>query len=130
MQIFVHSIIMLRFGEKEIAKEKFYASKKPIKIWDVNVSNIVISKLIKTKTNSKYLIGIKFDKAVRPLVLIMPNMSRCVKTFIVKEGDKDKSNKLMSFCIDGEQLLETYEAIWTMIEDFLKKHLIKCSTSL
>ena len=109
---------MLRFGEKEIAKEKFYASKKPIKIWDVNVSNIVISKLIKTKTNSKYLIGIKFDKAVRPLVLIMAYMSRCVKTFIVKEGDKDKSNKLMPFCIDGEKLLETYEAIWTMIEDF------------
>ena len=59
---------MVRFGEKEIAKEKFYAAKKPIKIWDVNVDNIVISKLIETKTNSKYLIGIKFDKAIKPLV--------------------------------------------------------------
>ena len=48
--------------------------KKPIKIWDVNVDNIVISKLIEAKTNSKYLIGIKFDKAIRPLVLIMPKM--------------------------------------------------------
>ena len=37
---------MLRFGETKIAKEKFYATKKPIKIWDVNVENIVISKLI------------------------------------------------------------------------------------
>ena len=26
---------MLRFGEKKIAKEKFYAKEKPIKIWDV-----------------------------------------------------------------------------------------------
>ena len=43
---------MLRFGDKEIAKETFYASKKPIKIWDVSVFNIVISKLVKTKTNS------------------------------------------------------------------------------
>ena len=84
---------MVRFGEKEIAKEKFYAAKKPIKIWDVNVDNIVISKLVKTKTNSKYLIGIKFDKAIRPLVLIMPKMSGYVKTFKVKEGDKDKNNK-------------------------------------
>ena len=43
---------MVRFGEKEIAKEKFYAAKKPIKIWDVNVDNIVVSKLVETKTNS------------------------------------------------------------------------------
>ena len=70
---------MVRFGEKEIAKEKFYAAKKPIKIWDVNVDNIVISKLVKTKTNSKYLIGY-LDKAIRPLVLIIPKMSGHVKT--------------------------------------------------
>ena len=75
---------MLRFGEGEIVKEKFYASKKPIKIWDVNVDDIVISKLVKTKTNSMYLIGIKFDKVIRPLVLIMPKMSGYFKTFKVK----------------------------------------------
>ena len=46
---------MVRFGDREIAKEKFYAAKSPIKIWDVTVHNIVISKLVKTKTNSKYL---------------------------------------------------------------------------
>ena len=95
----------MRFGEKEIAKEKFYTAKKPIKIWDSNVDNMVISKLVKTKTNSKYLIGIKFDKAIRPLVLIMPKMSGYVKIFKVKEGDKDKNNKLMSFNLDGEKLL-------------------------
>ena len=33
---------MVRFGEKEITKEKFYAAKKPMKIWDVNVDNIVV----------------------------------------------------------------------------------------
>ena len=42
----------MRFGEKEIAKEKFYAAKKPIKIWDVIVDNIVVSKLVETKNNS------------------------------------------------------------------------------
>ena len=41
---------------------------KAYKFWDVNVYNIVISKLIGTKTNYKYLIGIKFDKAIKPLV--------------------------------------------------------------
>ena len=50
------------------------------------------------------MIGIKFDKAIRPLVLIMPKMSGYVKTFKVKEGDKDKNNKLMFFRIDDETL--------------------------
>ena len=57
--------------ERETAKEKFYATKRPIKIWDIKVDNIVISISAKTKTNSKYLIGY-LDKAIRPLVLIMP----------------------------------------------------------
>ena len=78
--------------EREIAKEKFYATKRPIKIWDIKVDNIVISISAKTKTNSKYLIGY-LDKAIRPLVLIMPQTSGYVKTFKVKEGD----NKLFSY---------------------------------
>ena len=35
----------------------------------------------------------------------------------MKDGDKDKNNKLMSFLIDDEKLLEKYKAIWTKIED-------------
>ena len=63
---------MLTFRETKVTKEKFYAAtNKTIKVWDVNVDNIVISKLIETKTSSKYLIGIKFGKAIRPLVLII-----------------------------------------------------------
>ena len=36
----------------------------------------------------------------------MPKMSGYAGTFKVKEG----GNKLMSFCIDDEKLLETYKA--------------------
>ena len=43
-------------------------------------------------------------------------MSEYVKTFKVKDGDKDKSNKLMSFHIDDEKLLEKYKVIWTNTE--------------
>ena len=73
----------MKFGEREKAKENFYAAKRPIKIWDVNVDNIFISKFVKTKTNSKYLIGY-LNKTIRPLVLKMPKMSEYVKTFKVK----------------------------------------------
>ena len=112
---------MVKLGKTEIAKEKFYAEKnkkqnKTIKIWDFNADNIVISKLVKTKTNSKYLNGY-LDKDVTPLVLIMPKMNRYVKTFKVE----DKKNKLMSLHIGDEKLLEKYKAIWTKIED-LKKY--------
>ena len=44
-------------------------------------------------------------------------MSGYFKTFKVKDGDKDKNNKLMSFCIDDENLLENYKATWIKIED-------------
>ena len=66
-------------------KEKFYAAEKPIAIWDVIVDNIVMSKLIETKTNSKYFIGY-LDKVIRPLVLMIPKMNGYVKTFKVKEN--------------------------------------------
>ena len=78
----------------------------------MNVGNIVISKLVKTKSNSKYLIGY-LDKAIRPLVLIMPKISGYIKTFKVKEGN----NKLMSFRTDDDKLLENYKAIWAKLED-------------
>ena len=41
-----------------------------------------------------------------------------VKTFKVKDGDKDISYKLMFFRIDDKKLLEKYKAIWNKIEDF------------
>ena len=40
-----------------------------------------------------------------------------VKKFKVKDGDKDKNNKLLSFPIDDEKLLEKYKTILTKIED-------------
>ena len=77
---------MVKFGKTEIAKEKFYAAKKPINIWDVNVDNILISKLLKTKicTYFKCLIGY-LDKDISPLVFIMPKMIGYVKTFKVED---------------------------------------------
>ena len=44
---------MLKYGETNVKKEKFYAAEKPIQIWDVSDGNIAISKLVKTKTNSR-----------------------------------------------------------------------------
>ena len=97
---------MAKLGKTKISKEKVYAAKKHLKIWDVNVGNIFISNSVKAKTNSKHFIGY-LDKDIRPLVLIIPKIGGDVKIF--KVGDKN--SKLMSFCIDDEKLLEKYEVI-------------------
>ena len=47
----------------------------------------------------------------------MPKISGYDKTFKVKDEIKDKNNKLMSFRIDDEKLLEKYKAVLTKIED-------------
>ena len=47
----------------------------------------------------------------------MPKMSGYVETFKVKDGEKKKNNKLMSFRRDDEKLLDKYKAIWTKTED-------------
>ena len=46
------------------------------------------------------------DKFIKPLALIIPKMSGYVKTFKVKDQEKDKNNKLMSFCVEDEKLLK------------------------
>ena len=81
---------MLKFGKTKVAKESFMVQKDQ---YDVN--NIVISKLVETKNNFKYLIGY-LDEVIRQLVLILPKMSRYVKAFKGKDANKDKNHKVMS----------------------------------
>ena len=78
---------MLRFGKTKVANKEYYVAKKKC---DVNADNIVISKLIETKNNSKCLIQ-HLDEVIRPLALILPKMSGYVKTF------NAKNNKLNVF---------------------------------
>ena len=58
---------MLRFGKTKVTKEGFCGAKKLIKICDVNVDSMAISKFFETRNNSKYLIG-SLDEVIRPLV--------------------------------------------------------------
>ena len=98
-------VIILRFGETKVAKEKIYGAKKVIKIWYVRPNNIVISKLIKIKTKSKDSIGY-LDIVMRPIVLILSKMGEYVKTLKVEDVDKDKSNKFISLDIDDDKPLD------------------------
>ena len=75
---------MVKFGKIEMARKSLILKKKPTQILDDNVDIIVISKLVKTETNSKYFVGY-LDKGVILLVLIMPKMSGYSKTFEIED---------------------------------------------
>ena len=88
-------------SKAKVAKECFYGARKPIKILDVDVDNIVISKLIETKNNSRDFTGYLGEVVKLLLVLILPKLTGNVKTF------KEKNNNLMSLRIYDEKLLES-----------------------
>ena len=94
-----------RFGKIKVEKEKFCGAKKPLKIWDVNVYNTVILKLVEAKKNSKYLIGY-LDEVLKPLVLILPKINGYIKIFIYKIEDKNKKNKFLSLHIDDDKIFK------------------------
>ena len=77
---------MLRFGKIKVTKENSCGAQKSMKLWDVDVNNIRISKSIWMRKGFKYLMGY-LDGGIRLLVLIMSRMSGCIITF--------KNNRLM-----------------------------------
>ena len=115
----------LSWKSKGLFNSRFKNSHENILIYDISYKTLIGpkpmrirfdktydgNKLVKTKTNSKYLIR-HIHKDIKPLVFIVM-MSGYVKTFKVE----DKINKLMSFRIDNEALLEKNKTIWTKIED-------------
>ena len=70
-------------GEKALKfqtnKKEFHQSKEPIDLWSVNVDQIVISD--KFKHNNEGLIGYLEGGIVKPLCIILPQMSEYIKYF-------------------------------------------------
>ena len=79
---------MVKFAKNRNSKREVLCCKNPIKIWDVYVNNTVISKLVKTKVNSRCLIGY-LDKDIWDLVLIRSKMNGYVTAFKVEYNNKN-----------------------------------------
>ena len=66
----------LKFDDVEVNKKEFHASKQPIALNLVNVSQILISeKFEHSDKGFKYFIGYKDDNIIRPLCIILLQMS-------------------------------------------------------
>ena len=57
------------------------------------------------------------DEVIRPIVLGLPKIFSYVKFFNNKDRNKDKNNKLISFPIDDDKLLENIKRYGQKVED-------------
>ena len=89
-------------------------SKKAIDLMSVNANKIVASDKFKLNNKvSKYFIGYQKSEIVRPLCIILPQMSRYIKQF-------EYGSRNMSFLIKDNKVGEKYEQIWDAIKNKLK----------
>ena len=103
----------LKFNNIRVNKKKFHLSKEPIDLMSVNVDQIVISDKFKHNNEGfKYLIGYQEGEIVKPLCIILPQMSGYIKYF-------ECEGKNMSFLIKDDEVWETYKLIWGLIKNKL-----------
>ena len=104
----------VNFNDKKIKKSCFYKSKKVVKIDDIDVNKILVSKHepYGTKNSFKYFIGYNDNDVIRPLCINLLQMTGCVRKF---EG-----NTTMFFKISDKQLLKKYNQLWKKVEKLLK----------
>ena len=94
-------------------KKEFHRSKEPIGLFSVNVDQIVLSDKFKHNIKVfKHFIGYQEDKIVKPLCIILPQMSGYIKYF-------ENGGKNMSFLIKDDKVWDKYDKIWEVIKDKL-----------
>ena len=69
-------MIFFSYENDKVNKKDFHASKQPIALNLLNVNQILISKRFEYSGKGfKYFIGYKDDNIIRPLCIILPQMS-------------------------------------------------------
>ena len=72
----------LKSNNIRLNKKEFHKSKQPINLMSINVDQIVASDKFKHNNESfKYFIGFQEDEIVKPLCIILPQMSVYIKYF-------------------------------------------------
>ena len=103
----------LKFDNFEVNKKEFHAYKQPIALDSVFINKIVLSDRFEhSDTGFKYFIGYKDDNIIRPLCIILPQMSGYIKYF-------DNGGKYMSSMIKDNSVLVKYNEIWNKIKKTL-----------
>ena len=86
-------------------------SKEPIDLMSVNIDYIVVSdKLNHNNNGSRYFIGYQEGEIIKPLYIILPQMTGYIKYF--KYGGMN-----MSFLLNNNEVWEKYKQIWGLIKN-------------
>ena len=103
----------LKFDSITVNEKEFHQSKQPMNLDLVNVDQIVESDNFKHNDDgSKYLIGCKEGEVVKPLCVILPQMTGYVK--YLENGGKN-----ISFVIKDDDVLDKHNEIWDKIKETL-----------
>ena len=103
----------LKCNNIRLNKKEFYKSKQPIDLKSVNVDQIVISDKFNHSDNGfKYFLGYQEGEIVKPLYIILPQMSGYIKYF-------ENGGKSMSFMVKDDNMLDKYNKIWGKIQEKL-----------
>ena len=103
----------LKFENVRVNKKEFHKSKQPIGLDLINVDQIVVSDKSKYSDDGfKYFIGYKEGEIVKPLCIILPQMTGYIKYF-------ENGGKNMSFVIKDDDVLDKYNEIWDKIKETL-----------
>ena len=96
----------LQFNNFIFNKKEFHRSKEPIGLFLVNVDQIVVSDKFKhNKKVFKHFVGYQEGQIVRPLCIILPQMSGYIKYF-------ENGGKNVSFLIKDDKVWGKYDKIW------------------
>ena len=103
----------LKFDNIRLNKKEFHKSKQPIDLMSVNVDQIVVSDKFKHNNEGfKYFIGYQEGEIVKPLCIILPQMSGYIKYF-------ENGGKNMSFMVKDDNVLDKYNKIQNKIKENL-----------
>ena len=103
----------LKFSNIKINKKEFHKSKQAVDLDSVTTDKTVVSdKFRDSEEGYKYYIGYQENEIIRPLCIILPQMSGYIKYF-------ENSRKNMSFLIKNDEVQEKYEDIWGVIKNKL-----------
>ena len=101
----------LKFDNIRLNKKEFHKSKQPINLDLVNGDQRVISDTFKHSDDGfKYFIGYREGEIVKPLCIILPQMSGYIKYF-------ENGGKNMSFMIKNDDVLDKHNEIWNKIKN-------------
>ena len=105
----------LKFDNIGVNKKKFNKSKQTIDLDLLNADQIVVSEKFKHSDDGfKHFIGYKEGEIVKPLCIILPQMSGHLKYF-------ENGGKNMSFVNKDDSVLDKYNKIWDKIKNTLNR---------